>query len=184
VDPAEPGAPWVGEAGPELEAKTKKYEDQDRERQERTQLEERNKLTAGAREQYQAQIIEALDTGKLPKTNFTVQRLAHWMQVNRKNNFNAPTAVLVAQVEKEIHGSLRASVQGLDGEGLIRVLGDELIDVIRKYDLEQLRKRRAGQNGQGASEGQPNPGAGGKTEDRPTSSEVAANIRRLQRRGW
>lgn len=165
----------------EAEARLKKYEEDDKSREEEKQRAHQESLTTQAREQIQKQIIEALDVGKLPKTNFTLRRLAYWMERNRANGFNAPTEVLVGQVKNEINTSLRDLVEQSDGEVLVNLLGDNLIQKLRKYDLEQLRKMRS----QPAAPAQDQSNA--PKEDRHgraiTSSEVNQRLRNLQKTG-
>lgn len=165
----------------EAEAKLKKYEEDEKARAEEKLKNEQEAMTTQAREQLQGQIIEALETSGLPKTNFTIRRLAYWMQRNQANGFDAPIDVVVGQVRNEINSSLRDLVEASDGDVLIKILGDGVIQKLRKYDLEQLRKMR----GQGGAPGRSIQESVEPTQkmDRPTSSEVNQRIRELQRTG-
>lgn len=165
----------------EAEAKLKKYEEDEKARAEEKLKNEQEAMTTQAREQLQGQIIEALETSGLPKTNFTIRRLAYWMQRNQANGFDAPIDVVVGQVRNEINSSLRDLVEASDGEVLIKILGDGVIQKLRKYDLEQLRKMR-GQGGAQVQSVQEGPEPTPRSE-RPTSSDVNQRIRELQRTG-
>jgi hypothetical protein len=165
----------------EAEARLKKYADEDKQRAEAKTKAEQEQLTEKARGEIQSQIIEALDSGALPKTNFTVRRLAYWIQRNQANGFNAPTSLLVSQVRNEFTASMRDMVEASDGEKLIQLLGDGIVQKIRKYDLEQLKKLRGG-GGITPTEGEPS--ATDEKRDRPlTSAEVTQRLRNLQRTG-
>lgn len=170
----------------EAEEKLKRYEEAERQREEEKQKAHLESLTAKAREEIQTQIIEALDTGKLPKTNFTMKRLAYWIERNTANGFDAPTAVLVAQVKKDIESNLREMVQASDGEVLIQMMGDEIIKKVRKYDLEQLRLAREKRAMPVVDATQdPMHGAPQTQSDRREREpvDVAARLRELQRTG-
>ena len=164
----------------EAEAKLQKYADDEKAREEKTQREAQEAMTAKAREEVQGQIIEALETGSLPKTNFTIRRLAYWIQRNTANGFNATTEQLVGQVRNEFNTSMRDMVESADGETLIKLLGDNLIQKLRKYDLEQLRKLRGQGTPQPTEDTTPAP----QRSERPlTSSEVTQRIRQMQKTG-
>lgn len=166
----------------EAEARLKRYEDLDKEREEKNKQAEQEAMTSQAREQLQSQIIEALETSGLPKTNFTIRRLAYWMQRNHANGFDAPMEVVVGQVKNEIDSSLRDLVQASDGEVLVKLLGDDVIKKLRMYDLEQLKKTR----GQASAPVQQVQSDETKTDKhgRPlTSAEVNQRIRNLQKTG-
>ncbi len=164
----------------DAEDKIKKYEDADKSREDEKRKAHMDSLTAKAREEIQAQIIEALDTGKLPKTNFAMKRLAYWIERNSANSFDAPTAVLVAQVKKDIDTNLREMVQASDGESLISILGDEIIQKVRKYDLEKLKASRASRSAPINTSTHTEPSA---PRERSEPVDVAAKLRELQRTG-
>jgi hypothetical protein len=169
----------------EAEKQIKKYADEAKQREQAKQQAEQEELTAKARGEIQQQIIEALETNALPKTNFTVRRLAYWIQRNQANGFNAPTSLLVSQVRNEFNSSMRDMVESADGEALVQLLGDGIIQKLRKYDLEQLRKMRGGGQVQ-ADPGTQAPTGGNSNadkRDRPSSAEVTQKLRELQRTG-
>ena len=165
----------------EAESKLKKYEEEEKKREEQKLKEQQESLTSQAREELQTQIIEALDSSGLPKTNFTIRRLAHWIQRNNANGFDAPTEVLVNQVRSEMNTSLRELVEASDGDVLIKLLGDNIIQKLRKYDLEQLRRSR--QNPAPAQTETQEDATTTKSDRPPTSAEVNERIRQLQRTG-
>lgn len=166
----------------EAKEKVRKYEEAEKERNLEKDRAQQEAMTTEAREALQTQIIQALETGKLPKTNFTIRRLAYWMQRNQANGFNAPTEVLIGQVKNEINSNLRDLVEASDGDVLIGILGDSIIDKIRKHDLAQLKKRREGLGAvQPSDDVQPmNPT---RQEGHISSSEATARLREMQRTG-
>lgn len=164
----------------EAEERLKRYEEMEKQQEEQKRKEHLESLTAKAREEIQAQIMEALETSDLPKTNFTIRRLAYWMERNRANGFDAPTSLLVSQVKNEFNSTLRDMVAQSDGDVLIKILGDDVIQKLRKYDLEQLRKLRQ----QPAPQAQEPQVPQTQRDERPlTSADVTQRIRELQKTG-
>jgi hypothetical protein len=165
----------------EAEQKLKRYEEEEKARQSEKEKAEQEAMTQQAREALQSQIIEALDTGGLPKTNYTVRRLAYWIQRNNANGFEAPTSLLVSQVKNEFNSTLRDMVESSDGEVLVKLLGDNIVQKLRRYDLEQLKKMRS----QGSVSSQaPQETASRSNDTRPlTQAEINARIREMQRTG-
>lgn len=165
----------------EQQAELEKYKQRDKETEEQKLKAQQEAMTAQAREQVQTQIIEALETGGLPKTNFTIRRLAYWMQRNHANGFDAPVSLVVSQVKSEMETTLRDLVQASDGEVLVKLLGDGVIQKLRKYDLEQLRKLRDG----GAPVEREVPiSVDERGDDRPpTQADVQARLREMQKTG-
>jgi hypothetical protein len=164
----------------QAEERLKKYEEDEKSREEKKRQEHLDSLTTQAREEIQNQIIEALNTGALPKTNFTMRRLAYWIERNNANNFNAPTAVLVAQVKKDFDSTLREMAQASDGDVLVKLMGDEIIKKIRKYDLDQLKAAREKRN---APINPSSPAPTQQESNRAEPVDVSARLRELQRTG-
>lgn len=163
----------------EAEDKLKKYEEKEKEADAKKLQEEDEKRTSDARTEIQNQIIEALETSDLPRTNFTIRRLAYWMGRNRDMGFDAPTSVLVERVRNDYNTNLREMVQKSDGETLIKLLGDDIVTKIRKYDLGELRKTRGGP----APTQSTDPAPAKDPERSISSSEVDRRLRDMQRTG-
>lgn len=169
----------------ERELKAAKAELQNRDKKDKDLAEEKlrieqDQMTTQQREMLQKQLIETLETGLVPKTNFSIRRLAYWTRVNNENGFNATPQQLANQVVKEYHENLRDAVAASDGDVLIRLLGDEVIQKLRKHDLEQLRKTR----GLGNTPPQQTERAATRTNAKaPTSLDVNKRLRELQRTG-
>lgn len=161
----------------EYEQKLQKYAQDEKSREAEKAKAHEESLTSQAREEIQNEIIAALDTGKLSKTNASIRRLAKWISINQSNGFNAPPDVLVAQVKKEISQEIRDLTEASDGDVLVQMLGDGVIQKLRKYDLEQLRKMR----GQSAPQA---PAPTPKRDETPiSSSNVTMKLRELARTG-
>ena len=101
-------------------------------------------VVARFREEYQKNIIGMLEKYELPKNRFTVGRVAYWQKQNLDNGYDAPDEVIVAQVKEERQNILREETASASPAELIAFLGDDVVNKIRKYDLEQLKKKFSG----------------------------------------
>ena len=123
----------------------KKYKEQkaaeEKEREEKDRLTQEEQLESHAREQLQKDIIQALDTSGLPKSRFTVSRMAYWMKQNLSKGFDAPTDVIIQQVKDERAQIVSDLISNSTAEQIVETLGEDLINKLRKYDVERLKKR-------------------------------------------
>lgn len=158
----------------QAEAELKQFREEKAQAQKLKEEEEQAQLTGKQREYLQGAIIEAMDKSGLPKTKFFAQRMAFYMRQNLLNGWEAPIEVVVSQVKKEYKEGMGNISQDSTAEQLIEILGEGVINKIRKHDLEQLRKTRQ------------NPIIGGKaTSSSPTEgpisySEVNKRLREMR----
>ncbi len=142
----------------ELQSQLERYQQEEQERKQKSENDEQEKLTTQQRGYLQNQIIEAMDTSGLPKTEFFVSRMAFYMRQNLVNGWDAPTDMIVRQVKNEFKNMLSSDfVQKADPATIIDFLGgDEFVNKLRRYDLQKLRENRSGKiggQGGGATEG-------------------------------
>lgn len=159
----------------EYEAKLKKYEDEEQEKVSKAKQEEEDKLTATQREHLQSQIIDALEKSGLPKTPAIAARMAFYMRENLLRGWDAPVDVIVQQVQKEREEHYKSEVGTLKGEQLVKYLGENVVNEIRKYDVAVLRARK--QN-IGSNNSVVNPDAG--SNEKVSSSEVTRRLKEIR----
>lgn len=130
----------------ELEKKTREYESKEQERLEREKQEEEKKIDQTYMQQLQREIAETIESSGLEKTKFNANRIAHWIRVNEAKGISAPKDLVIQQVRNEFNGILKDAVKstGGDAKKLIGILGEDVVKIIRKYDIEQLRLKRNG----------------------------------------
>lgn len=126
----------------EYEERLKKYQDEEQAKLKAQKEQEETELTNKQREYLQTQIIQALEKSGLPKTKYIASRMAFYMRENLLKGWEAPIDVIVQQVEDERQALRKGELEGLDGEDLIRYLGDDIVGKIRRYDLAKLRERK------------------------------------------
>jgi len=100
-------------------------------------------LTVKQQEIIQNQLIQAMDEAGLPKTAAIASRMAFFMRQAIEQGWDdVPPQMIAEQVRKETQGMTRSLGSTATAEQLIDLFGDDVINKIRKYDLEQLRSKR------------------------------------------
>jgi hypothetical protein len=122
-----------------LEEKVKAYEEEKKTASERAEQEEMQRLQQHYQAEYDKQITEALNTADLPKTPATVRRMASLMQKNLQLGLDLQPAQIVKMVRDEYLEEQREILGKLDGESLLKFLGEDLATKIRKHDVAKLK---------------------------------------------
>ena len=127
----------------DYEAKLKEYEEikaqQERAQQER-QMAEQQKHWAG---EYERQIVKGLESSGLPKTPSTVKAMAAYLQQAVNAGVDVPIETVADLVKQDKVNDVKHFLGALEGEALIKLVGDEVINKIRKADLARLRGQGA-----------------------------------------
>lgn len=105
-----------------------------------TQQREFQVLQQRAAAEYDNKITEVLQQSNLPKTPRTVKRVAEMLYNALEKGYELDVNTAVDMVRGDFTSDLTELVGGLDGEHLIKFLGDDVIKKLRKHDLAQLRK--------------------------------------------
>jgi hypothetical protein len=107
-------------------------EKQEREAQRVEQLKEQ------FRADWSKKFAEALDSGGLPKTDWTVTRMAQYMRQAGKNGHKHIQPVdVVEYVQRDWINAQKDLYANMDGEKLLEILGSENVDKIRKANLKR-----------------------------------------------
>jgi hypothetical protein len=126
----------------EYEAELERYRTEQREKEDAEKKKYQDEIVQQQREYLENQIIQALENSGLPKTRYIASRMAFYMKQNLEKGWEAPMDLIVEQVKNERKLLQNAEVSELDGEALVKYLGEDIIHKIRRYDLEQLRSRK------------------------------------------
>lgn len=101
-------------------------------------------LTAHYQEELSNQIVSALDTSGLPRTEQTVARIAQYMQVALENGLeNVTAADVVPYVKRDYEQAIKALLGTADETSLLNLLGDELTSKAVKAHLNKSKKAPA-----------------------------------------
>jgi hypothetical protein len=128
----------------------REFKRQQTERQ--TKAEEQAKTTAQQRqiqefqqramEHYDNQISEVLQKSDLPKTPYTVKRVAELLYNAIDKGYELDVNTAVDMVRDGYMTDIQSIFGDLPPEKMLKILGDDLAKKIRKYDIEQLKARR------------------------------------------
>jgi hypothetical protein len=161
----------------DMERELLRYKQAEKEAQEKAQLDQEAQMTSQQREYFSQQIIDAMDKSGLPKTKFFAQRMAFYMRENLVKGWEAPLDLIVSQVKSERKTMMADLTESASVDQLIEMLGEGVINKIRKHDLEQLRSRRQNQGMQSSeTDGYGNPTSG----DKKTYSDVNRYLREMR----
>jgi hypothetical protein len=164
----------------ELEIENRKFKEEQQARKLQEEQLQMDQATSQQREYLQQQIVEAIDRSGLPKTEFIAQRMAFYMRQNLLNGWDAPIEMIISQVKNERKKIMADMTENTSVEALIEMLGEGIINKIRKYDLEQLRQRRQGQPFSGGSSNT----SAAQSHEKISSSEVTRRLREMRSGKW
>ena len=85
------------------------------------------------------QITGALKTSGLPQTNATQKRMAQYMSMNLQNGIELPMASIVELVREDYEQDLKEVFGGASAEQILKLVGEETANKIRKHDLSKLK---------------------------------------------
>lgn len=135
-------------------------EQQKRTQQEQTtraQQEQMQRLQAQAAQEYDTEISKVLEASNLPKTPYAVKRVAEIMLNALQKGYEVDAATAVDMVRRGYSTDIQSLVGGLDGEHLIKVLGDDIAKKIRKHDLAALKSKLATEQPAAIADKKPSP---------------------------
>ncbi|CAB4199938.1 hypothetical protein UFOVP1351_16 [uncultured Caudovirales phage] len=129
-------------------------------------------------QEYDKKITEALSSSGLPKTPKTVHRMASLMSKNLEMGLDLEPKHLVDIVREEYLTEIKELFGASDGDTLLKMLGDDVANKIRKSDLARLKGAGIPQK-KVASQPAEQP----KPQRRMTTEEWLAEVRRRAREG-
>jgi hypothetical protein len=118
-----------------------KYRNVDRQRKEQEEATQREQLKEKYRQDWSKKFTQALDQGGLPKTDWTVQRMAQYMQqaISNGHKHIQPEDV-VDMVKDDWVSAQKQMFSNLDPDKLVAMIGEENAAKIRKHDLARFGK--------------------------------------------
>lgn len=126
----------------EQRKRDKELEDYRTEKQKREQF-EKEKLERTLRDKYAAdytqQFTKALSEINLPPTKHTVAAMARYIGDAAKINFEMTALEAARLVKEDLLEAQRRIIGETDGETLIKLLGEDVANKIRKWDTGRLR---------------------------------------------
>lgn len=131
----------------------KRKQDEDRtkseqEKQTKAQEEQLKQYKERAAKFYDTKITEVLSQSDLPKTPYTVKRVAEvlYSALQKGYDLDIPTAVDI--VREGYQTDISQLYGSLDGEKLVKMLGEDISKKLSKHHLAQIKQKLAKANGQ------------------------------------
>lgn len=119
--------------------KLRHYEELEKMQAEKQRQQEYEDLKNRHAQEYTKSFIEAMEESKVPKTKETLQKMAKYVKDAAKIGYKL-TAKEAAKMAEEDHiSTVRSIASQLDGEMLIKILGDEVTNKVRKWDLSRIK---------------------------------------------
>jgi hypothetical protein len=123
----------------EYKEKLARYEEQEQLLKRQQEEQQKEAVKSKYREEYNKQIISALDSSGLPKTEYTVQRMIHYMAKALQAEYELSASDVVDLVRRDYINDTKALYSGLDAEALVKILGDDVAKKLRKSELDKLK---------------------------------------------
>lgn len=128
----------------ENEDKLRKYEADEKGRKDQELNEERQRATAVERERLDKLFTSALYESGLPRTPYTVKRMAELQLINIKNKYELNASQLAKLVKEDYVSEQKALLGSLDGDQLIEFMGPENAKKFSKAQIAKLKARGVG----------------------------------------
>lgn len=125
----------------ENEKKLKEYESEKKQAADRAQQAEMDQLRQKHAENYNKLFVEALTKSGLPKTNYTVKRMAELQLVNIKQKLELSADQLAKVVREDYESEQKALFGAYDGDQLMEFLGPELVKKLSKAQIAKLKAK-------------------------------------------
>ena len=123
-------------------AELAKYKEQEKLAKEAEEKQKISAQEAKYAQEFQATIISALEKTGLPKTPDLVKRMAFIMSKNLELGLDLSPDELAQEVRKDQQELIKSLSKDASVEQLLEMLGPDIANKIRKYDLEKLKLKR------------------------------------------
>lgn len=127
--------------------KLAKFEEEERLKKQKAEEEAKDAVKKKYQEDYNKQIIDALETSGLPKTEYTVERMIYYMHKALKNGYELDAKDVTELVKRDYIEDSKALYSGLDAEALEKIMGADIAKKLRKHDIDKLKQPKNNLNG-------------------------------------
>lgn len=121
------------------EERLRKFEDQEKQSKQRQEEEQMQKLQEHYANDFQAKIVKGLSSQGIPKTARTVKRMAELMAKNLQHNLDLEPEHLAELVKQDYVAEMKEMFGQSEGDVLLKLLGEDVANKIRKSDLARLK---------------------------------------------
>lgn len=89
--------------------------------------------------EYSDQFVKALETSGLPPTKPMVAEIAKYIQRSAKIGFKMSAEEAATLVKEDLQTRMQRLIGDTDGETLIKLLGDDVANKVRKWDTSRIK---------------------------------------------
>lgn len=125
----------------EAETKLKQIEAEKKRQAEAARQKEIADLTERHRQNYEKMFIDALSAEALPKTAYTVKRMAELTIVAQKKGINVDSRQIAKLVREDYQNEIKALYQNSDPETLRQLLGEDALKKLRQDEISKLKSQ-------------------------------------------
>ncbi len=123
----------------DTKARLKQIEDMEKKQQEAVQKQRHEEMKVKYAKEYETQFVEALKKSQLPPTKPMVAEMAKYIARSAKIGFKMTPEEAAQLVREDIQVAHQRLIGDSDGEILLKLLGDNVANKIRKYDTDKLK---------------------------------------------
>lgn len=123
----------------ETKKKLEEFEKQNKELESRTKTEKFNQEVEHFSKKLGEDIQNVLQTSNVPKTQFTVKRMAFYMQEALKRGVDLSAKDVVGIVHNEYQQNVKQILGAVDGDALVNLIGEDTLKKIRDHELKRLQ---------------------------------------------
>lgn len=116
-----------------------KYRTEAQKRQQQEQEAHKQQQADYYRQEFDKRITDALGKSELPKDEYTVDRLLHYLRLDISNGFQQDMSEYVKMVEADYQNSVKSIISKLNGDQLLKWLGEDAMKMARESDLKRLK---------------------------------------------
>lgn len=127
----------------ELKAEKRRLEEERKKEREEFEQKELERLRQVEYERIDNQITEALDSSDLPKTPYTVRKLAEYMLYGSQNGIELSAKDVLPIVREELLGDLKTIIESLGDDAAEEFIGKEVLNRFRKKNLAKAKQTPA-----------------------------------------
>jgi hypothetical protein len=120
-----------------------RFRKEEAERKQQVEEQEKAQMRQRYQEEWTNKFQDALATGGVPKTDWTISRMAQYMkQAITKGHQHVQPQDVVEYVKQDWINAQREMFSSLEGDKLMEIVGKETADKIRKANLAQYQKTK------------------------------------------
>lgn len=127
----------------ELQNKLKKLEEERQKEKQEAMERERERLSAEAAERYDREISAALEKSDLPKSSYTIKKIAEYMLTAVKDGLDVTAEDVLPLVKEEMHKDLKEMFAVMPDEVIEQLIGKDVFTRVRKKNLQKAKENQA-----------------------------------------